>query len=53
MNNSYHGRTPKCKKCGKRCQKYGGIGGYSVHCRPCNEQMGVWRRASYARCKIK
>jgi hypothetical protein len=40
---------PKCKRCGKRCQKYGGIGGYSVQCKSCNERQGVLRRASYAR----
>lgn len=41
--------TPKCKRCKEPCQKYGGIGGYSVQCKACNERAGVLRRASYAR----
>jgi hypothetical protein len=43
--------APKCKRCGARCQKYGGIGGYSVQCKSCNERSGILRRASYARNK--
>jgi len=42
---------PKCKKCGKPCQKYGGIGGYSVQCISCNQLASKKRRERSARRK--
>ena len=36
--------TPKCKKCGEPCQLYGGVGGYSVCCKACNEKAAEKRR---------
>lgn len=42
------GKAPFCKRCGNPCQLYGGIGGYSVQCKECNERDCVRRRAGYA-----
>lgn len=41
--------APKCKRCGDPCQKYGGVGGFSVQCKKCNERSGVIRRAASAK----
>ncbi|MDR5729676.1 MAG: hypothetical protein RB191_19850 [Terriglobia bacterium] len=34
---------PLCK-CGKVCQHYGPIGGYSASCKGCNEKHAKWQR---------
>lgn len=41
--------APKCRKCGAPCQKYGGVGGYSVQCQSCNIEQSAKRCSAYAR----
>lgn len=43
--------APTCK-CGKPCQHYGGVGGYSVACIECNTAKAANSRKSRARLKL-
>jgi hypothetical protein len=41
--------APKCKRCGKACQWYSPMGGYSVQCKTCNELSAAKQRERRAR----
>lgn len=48
-----YGVKPKCRKCNRPAQLYGGIGGYSVCCKVHNKQNAARQRVQRARHKLE